>query len=48
MVMLVPVDLGVQDSLRDLLGRNSSEESGLEDGGVDVMDEVEEEGIGMV
>ena len=47
MIMLVPVDLGVQDSLdRDLFGRNSSEESGLEDGDVDEMEEVEEEGIG--
>ena len=35
MVMMVPVDLGVQDSLRGFLGSNFSEESGLEAGDVE-------------
>ena len=41
MVMVVPVDLGVQDSLRGFLGSNFSEESGLEAGDVDVVEEKE-------
>ena len=39
-VMVVPVDLGVQDSLRGFLGSNFSEESGLEAGDVE-----EKEGV---
>ena len=38
--MVVPVDLGVQDSLRGFMGNNFSEESGLKAGEVE-----EKEGV---